>query len=288
MSKLGTIRIVVAFACAALAAGYAEDRDSLAAFRYDPAKMDVGTAYVYRLGDQAGVKTMQIYLYVKSPDTLLVYKDYSTIAPMVFDVNVRFDWSRMMFAEERGVNPFWTSRMPNTNHESIGVWNFEKRRMPITMTVFDSKGREKNRVMVIEANRFPTFDFSLYHIDLQFALRHYAGGPGPWVIGGFYGGYYIESELKLARQETKDGKRCDVFELRGLGFLGWAMNIKQRIWVDRDDPFRRVVRYENDMKISPFNDVLLTLKEYRKMSLEEWNAMVSGFNKDAARRLGLD
>ncbi|HPE36100.1 MAG TPA: hypothetical protein PK625_03055 [Spirochaetales bacterium] len=287
MNGLKTIRLAAVLALG-LAAAHADERDALDAFKYDPAKMDVGTCYTYQLGNQAGTKTMQIYVYVKSEDTLLVYKDYSTIAPMVFDVEVRFDWSRMMFGEEYGLNPFWEFRMPNTNHESIGVWNWDKKRLPITMTTFDSKGREKSRAMVIEANLFPTFDFSLYHVDLQFALRHFVGDAGPWTIGGFYAGYYIESELKRVRQEMKDGHLCEVYELRGLGFLGWVMNIKQRIWVDKNDPYRRVIRYENDMKISPFDSVLLTLKEYKHMSLDEWHKMVEAFNKDAAGRLGLE
>lgn len=285
-----TRRILALMALAmAICAGIASAQDeALAAFRYDPAKMDVGTCYEYRLSDQKMTKGMSMYVYVKAPDNILVYKDYSTVLPMVLHLDLKFSWKYMMFSETYCINPFWESHLPGMNKESMAEWDYARRRLPITMVYFDSKGREKKQAMSVEANKFPTFDHSIYHLDMLFSVRHLIDDSKPLTIGGFYAGYYIESVMTYTKDEVIDGRLCKRYDIRGKGLMSVIFKANQRIWIPKDDPLQRPIRYENDMKISPFDNILLTLVSERKMTLAQWDAMVLDFDKLAKARLRLE
>lgn len=261
--------------------------EALRAFRYDSSKMDVGTCYEYHLSDQKQTKVMSMYVYVKAENNILVYKDYSVIVPMVLHLDEKFDWNYMMFSETYCANPFWESHLPDMNKVAMGNWDYAARRLPITMVYFDSKGREKKQAMSIEAVRFPTYDHSLYHLDLLFAIRHLTDDSKPLAIGGFYAGYYIESMMSYTKDEMIDGRLCKRYDIKGKGLMSVLFKANQRIWIPKDDPLQRPIRYENDMKISPFNNILLTLESQKKMTLVEWDAMVVEFDRQAKIRLKL-
>lgn len=50
-------------------------------FKFDPSRMDVGSMYHYVASDLDGKYPLDTYLYVKSPDTIVIYKDYPQIFP---------------------------------------------------------------------------------------------------------------------------------------------------------------------------------------------------------------
>ena len=50
-------------------------------FVFDESKMDVGSMYHYIASDIAGKYPMDTFVYVKSRDTIVVYKDYKTLFP---------------------------------------------------------------------------------------------------------------------------------------------------------------------------------------------------------------
>lgn len=279
--------LVVVMLMVSICSLFAQQQDALSAFSFDPQKMDVGTCYEYSLSDQKQTKVMSFYVYVKSTDNILVYKDYSTIEPMVLHLDEKFNWDYMMFHETYLVNPFWEYHLPGMNKEAFAKWDYVNKRLPITMVYFDSKGREKKQAMSIQAAMLPAYDFSLYHLDLFFAIRHLKDDSKPLTLGGFYAGYYIQSTMSFKRIEEMDGRLCKLYEIKGQGLMSLIYKANQRLWIPVDDPLNRPIRYENDMKISPFKDILVVLKSEKKMSLADWESMVAGFDRQAKIRLGL-
>lgn len=74
-------------------------------FKFDPSRMDVGNMYHYVASDQKGKHPMDTYVYVKSLDTIVVYKDYRQILDRVIIVEGKFNWDYMMVEGLHAYNP---------------------------------------------------------------------------------------------------------------------------------------------------------------------------------------
>jgi len=74
-------------------------------FKFDPSRIDVGSMYHYVASDQKGRHPMDTYVYVKSLDTIVVYKDYRQILDRVIIVEGKFNWDYMMVEGLHAYNP---------------------------------------------------------------------------------------------------------------------------------------------------------------------------------------
>lgn len=261
-------------------------------FQFEPSRMDVGNMYHYVASDLDGKYPMDTYLYVKSPDTIVIYKDYPQIFPdqgLVFIVEIKFNWDYMMAERLYARNPVNDLTIPKQEIESIGEIDFTRKVFNIKATVNDQQGKPVTKTYILEYEREPFYDYSLFHIDLQFALRHLKEDVKKFMVGNTYAAKYGELIIEYVGEETINGIPCRKYEHRTQGILAKLLGAWGYIWLAKDDPRHYTVKYTSNLWRNPkWKNFCLQLKEVKKMEPSEWEAFVQELVAEANRFFGMD
>jgi len=267
------------------------NRDTFSMFEYDSSKMNAETMYTYAVSNFEEDLSMLMYVYFVEENQLEFYKDYSTVSAMVLYMKEEFNTEYFMLDKVVAENPFSYLKIPKTNLESKGNWNFDRKRLETILTYFDKDGKKTTKSQIYEVPTLPTFDLSIYQFDYIIAMRHYVGTKNDiFRVGGFYAGNNNDAKVLFEKVETIDGRSCDKWVIQGLGFITWVSGYKQEFWFDNEDPYYKLIQYKNHMSnIIPFGNVKMVLKSVeRNVSYDEWQAKIETFTETARTRLGYD
>lgn len=261
-------------------------------FEFDPSRLDVGSMYHYVASDLTGKYPMDTYVYVKSLDTIAIYKDYPQIAPdqgLVFIVEDEFNWDYMMTERVYAYNPLNDLTIPNQEIESLGQIDFVRKVFDIKATANDGRGKPVTKTFILNFEREPFYDYSLFHIDLQFALRHLKDGVKKLMVGNTFAARYNEMIIEYVGEETINGIPCRKYEHRSQGILAKLLGARGYIWLAKDDPRHYTVKYTSQLRRNAtWKNFCLQLKEIRKIKPEEWEAFVQELVAEANRFFGMD
>lgn len=258
-------------------------------FQFDPSRMDVGSMYHYVASDQKGKHPMDTYVYVKSLDTIVVYKDYRQILDRVIIVEGKFNWDYMMVEGLHAYNPLKDLTRPREEIETIGQIDFTRNVFVTKATQNNRRGKPVTKTHTLQYKREPFYEYSFFHFDLQFALRHLKDGVNEFVVGNTFVFKSGEMIIKYAGEETINGIPCRKYEHRTQGFLAKLLGARGYIWLAKDDPRHYTVKYTSNLWRNPkWKNFCLQLKEVKKMEPSEWEAFVQELVAEANRFFGMD
>ncbi|HEX3045683.1 MAG TPA: hypothetical protein VHY08_13075 [Bacillota bacterium] len=273
MKKLLVILLCFLFAtCIVTAAAPAKISD---VFLYDEARMDVGSVYHYIGSDIEGNNGIDFYIYVQSKDSIVVYKGYDKLIPgSVYVINTTFDWEHMMRSKIEATNPL-NNTLPQVEIGTKLNVNFKEKKVSISYTRNDESGKPKLNNSNYKYKVEPCFDYGFFHFDLQFALRFLKEGVDIFRVSSTYSGIVAESEIKLLKDETVNNIPCKKYEIRGLGILAEAYNVKGQVWIAKNDPRHYTVKYLNYVQKDNFwPNFRLELVDIKTMDAEQWKDFV--------------
>lgn len=258
-------------------------------FQFDPSRIDVGSMYHYVASDQKGRHPMDTYVYVKSLDTIVVYKDYRQILDRVIIVEGKFNWDYMMVEGLHAYNPLKDLTRPREEIETIGQIDFTRNVFVTKATQNNRRGKPVTKTHTLQYKREPFYEYSFFHFDLQFALRHLKDGVNEFVVGNTFVFKSGEMIIKYAGEETINGIPCRKYEHRTQGFLAKLLGARGYIWLAKDDPRHYTVKYTSNLWRNPkWKNFSLELKEVKKMEPSEWEAFVQELVAEANRFFGMD
>lgn len=151
------------------------------------------------------------------------------------------------------------------------------------------RGKPVTKTHTLQYKREPFYEYSFFHFDLQFALRHLKDGVNEFVVGNTFVFKSGEMIIKYAGEETINGIPCRKYEHRTQGFLAKLLGARGYIWLAKDDPRHYTVKYTSNLWRNPkWKNFCLQLKEVKKMEPSEWEAFVQELVAEANRFFGMD
>lgn len=247
---------------------------------FDPGKMDIGTRYHYLATNTDNTNPVHIYVYVKSSDTLIIYRDYSGLNPkLALLQTVKFNWDYMMAEAINGVNPLNPQKI---NYFKVGsTANFAKK------TITFRESAQTDYVVLDHYANEPCYSYETFHIDLQFALRFLSNPKEPIVLNDYFYDQIREARVRYLYDEEVNGNYCRKYEMQRLGILADLLDIpKAYFWLARDDSRHYTVQYIN---FSPRDGIWpcfkMELMDMRWMSAGEWDDFVNSAVVQANSRL---
>lgn len=255
-------------------------------FHFDDSKIDVGSLYHYIASDINGKNPIDVYLYIKSKDTIIIYKDYSKTLNEVLIMDYVFDWKHMMGKSYYSYNPLNTKHLPGVGVEYTQTVDFNKKKIKIKSVENNKSGKPMVYNFLINYRKEPCFDYGpTFHFDLQFAFRFLKDSARNFSIGNNVMQRYVESDVKYIKTETINHIICKKYEIKAHGLLGIIFNAKGYLWIADKDPRHYMVKYMNyQQKNKMWRNFKLELWEIKKMSEAEWehkkNQMIEQANKE--------
>lgn len=232
-------------------------------FKFTSSKMDVGTMYHYIVSDIQGATPISIYIYVKSKDTVIIYRDYTPyVNNIVLLQTVKFNWNYMMAQEINGVNPLDSSKIHFHNFGS--TVNFSKKAIIFRQTA------QNEYVALAHYRSEPCYSYLNYHIDLQFALRFLKKPENGATITDYFVDQAREAQIHYLNDETIKGINCRKYELKRLGILATLFSPKAYFWLAKNDARHYTVKYVNYIPLEGWKNLKLELINQQRMSVVEW------------------
>lgn len=257
-------------------------------YQYNELKIDVGNVYHYITSDIEGKSPMDTFLYVKSKDTIVTYKDYRKILNEVYIITWTFDWDHMMLKHAVAVNPLNNKEFPNIDLSTDAFTDYQKKKYVVNHFRNDMSGKKTNNSRVINLERIPSFDYSFFHFDLQFAMRFLKKGIKSFTIGNVYSRSYNNGTVKYVGDETINGILCQKYYLQMDGILAVIFNSKGYLWLAKDDPRHYAVKYINYQRRNwNWKNFKLELAGIQKMEPKQWDDFVAEKVKEANQELDL-
>ncbi len=256
-------------------------------FKFNEDKMDVGSLYTYTIQELAGHKKMNFYYYIKDPQTILCYIDFSTVIPQVFIIEAKLDTAVCGFKSTTGYNPFSYMKLTNSNDISTCVYDYSKMTIDMSMSYFDGSHKLKKMSSRKKLPMSPTYEMSLYQLDFWFAMRCLKSGVKKFQVGSFNGLSLTTSDVVYRGEEKIDGVLCTKWEISQKGIIAKMTKQKQTVWFDKGDKYFKVVRYVNTANVSPVGQLDINFVSKKQMTTEDWDCFVITKNEEARIRLGL-
>lgn len=256
-------------------------------FKYDESKMEAGTMYDYSIKELNGSKEMSFQFYIKDPETIICYVDFSNIFSQVQIFEEKYNTEVCAFAGSKGIVPFEYLKLPKSNGSSEDHWDYENLKLDATAHMYDLSGKKKVYSVHKNIPMAPTYEMSLYQLDLWFAMRFINPDVKKFKVGSMYGLSSSEAEVSYVGEETINGKLCDKWVVEQLGIIAKAKKEKQTIWFDKNDKYYNVVKYTNTKSISPIGKLDINLRNKKQISFEEWNEFVNKRNEEVRVKYNL-
>jgi len=256
--------------------------------KYDSAKMmDVGNMYSYYIKELGGKKEMNLYFYVKDDKTVECFIDFSTVSPMVMIVSGEINPDVCSWKKVKGYNPFSYLKISG-NDVSTAEYDVKNKRLKTSMTYYNNKKELKSYSLKKNTPLYPLYEMSLYQLDLWFAMRNYSGNYKSFEVGTLYNGAVSTSVVSYCGDESVNGINCEKWEISQKGILAKATGKKQTIWLDKNDKYKKVMKYTNTLNVRPVGKLDISFRNRKVMNLNDWNLFVDEKTEEARIRLGFD
>lgn len=249
------------------AASFRAVTSSATAFKYDPAKIEVGTVYHYVKSNIDGSKPADVAIFVASIDRVEVFKVYPG-AKATFVVTSDMDWE--VFSAK--------------SLSTLEIYKDGSRKV----TARARLSRETNQYAYtvgqsqysVPIGHYPVHNYNFDLTSLNFSFRHLANPESAFSIGVHVPAFDLRSlvkfvysgqaEIKYLSDEAYNGVACRKYSIGGQGLA----NKTGTIWVNKEKGY--IENVEIPVADNPsWKSFKLKLTGVETMSPEAWNNYIA-------------
>lgn len=242
-------------------------------FAWDDSRVDVGYCYRYAFSDLKGRQPIEYYLYVSGKDEYQElfnqYQGKYTKAVSLF--RFKLDTARLRYESVRIDN------LLPAQDKSFRFYDetFDYARKKAFYSGVEIKKGKDSLVKMEQACESNVYHANEIGAEFQIFFRHVKDGVKPFVLRYQDAlGRTYSMDCRFEREETAEGTLCRKYLIEGQGALAKTLNVKGAVWLAKDDPAHYMVKHTMNMRVEWEHDsTLVLLKERKRMSPEEWEAL---------------